>query len=434
VGPRHYFSVLLAALALASPAGAADRFPPSWPPAEGPGDLFVHYGEEHWNDIDGSAVLTRVVADAARFRPALVTMSGDKGDDGTAEQLQEWLKIMQAYDRSGVPWMAGVGNHDGKQATPEQITNEASGVTPLRDITFYKQVFAGRPYPMGDAAPYPGFAPSARAEGDPDGASTHYWIDRGDVRWVFIDNSCYGIQNCDPLQNPPDGQGRTQYEFLEAAASEANAAGKLLFVVMHMPTRDPRDQEQTGTIYRNHVMGKGASPDNQVFEQEAARVGVDAVFLAHIKGQFQYRGQGEIPYYIDGGAGGELYSAGPLGVDYGYWYGFRLLRVHEKRVVTDVVPVVAEGGLRVEGPAELQVGGPAVTFKGFARQPASKSERAVVDRLELRDPDPIPKPSAASVPGWVVWLAPLALVALLVAPRPAPVPKRTLVPAVSLAK
>ena len=57
-------------------------------------------------------------------------------------------------------------------------------------------------------------------------------------------------------------------------------------------------------------MGKGASPDNQRFEVEAESLGIDGVFLGHIKGQFLYRGNGDIPYYIDGGAGGELYSSG----------------------------------------------------------------------------------------------------------------------------
>jgi hypothetical protein len=391
----------------------------SWPPSGGPGHLFVHYGEEHWNDPDGEAVLTKVVADTIRFRPGLVTMSGDKVDDGTAEQLEGWRKIMEAYDRAGIPYMAGVGNHDGKQPTPEAITDLASGSTPLRDITFYKEVFAGRPYPMGDAAPYanPLMAPAARPPDDPLGTSTHYWVDYANVRHIFIDSSCYGIFNCDPLQNPPDGKGRSQYEFLEAAASEADAQGKVVFVVTHMPTRDPRDQRHSTAAQINHVMGKGVSPDNARLEEEAERLGVDAVLVAHIKGQWQYVGRGDIPYYIDGGAGGELYTAGPIGVDHGYWYGFRLLRVDGKRVETDVVPVIAEGGVVVAGPRRLVVGDKPVTFEAFAKQPATKSHRGIVTRLELRDPDPVPRSGGllALGPLWpaVAWLAPLLVVVAL---------------------
>lgn len=38
---------------------------------------------------------------------------------------------------------------------------------------------------------------------DPVGASSHYAVEFGPVRWIFIDNSCFSIINCDPLQSPP---------------------------------------------------------------------------------------------------------------------------------------------------------------------------------------------------------------------------------------
>jgi hypothetical protein len=422
--------VLIAVLlAWAPSAGAATATAP-WPPRTGPGHLFAHYGEEHWNDIDGESVLTRLVDGVVRYRPDLVTMSGDKTDDGTTEKLEKWRDIMAAYDRAGIPYMAGVGNHDGKQATPEPITDAAAGSTPLRDVTFYKQVFAGRPYPMGDAAPYANaaMAPRARPADDPAGASTHYFVDYGNVRWIFIDNSCYGIVNCDPLQNGPDGSGRSQYQYLRDLAGEAGGQGKLVFVVMHMPTRDPRDQEQSYYTSVSHTMGKGGSPDNQQFEQEAEAAGVDGVFLGHIKGQFLYRGQADIPYYIDGGAGGELYSGGPIGVDHGYWYGWRLLRVDAGKVQTDVIPVIVPGGIRVEGPQRLLPGAAAVHYEAFARQPATKSKRAIIEALELRDPDPLPKSTMLALPPWLVWLAPLLLIPVLaLVARAVPRPARVLV-------
>jgi hypothetical protein len=406
--------VVLLALVLA-PAAHAETAKHPWPPADGPGALYAHYGEEHVTDIDGAVVLPKIVEEVVRYHPALVTMSGDKTDDGTTEKLVPWRDVMKAYDRAGIPYMAGVGNHDGKQATPEAITDQAAGSTPLRDISFYKQVFAERPYPMGDAAPYPGLAPAARPAGDPEGAATHFWVDHGNVRWIFVDNSCYGISNCDPLQNPPDDSGRDQYTFLRDAATEAGAAGKVVFVVMHMPTRDPRDQRNAYYTSVNHNMGKGASPDNQRFETEAESLGVDGVFVGHIKGQFLYRGAGDIPYYIDGGAGGELYSSGPLGVDHGYWYGFRLLRVDGTRVTTDVVPVITPGGIEIAGPRALQPGELPVRYEATARQPASKSSRAVVTSLELRDPDPVPRSGDALVVPWrtLAWMAPLLLFVVL---------------------
>ena len=304
-------SLLVCVLLMCAPAAASAA---PWPPLDGPGHLFVHYGEEHWNDADGLTLLPRVVEDSARYRPALVTMSGDKDNDGTVDQLSRWRQIMEVYDRAGIPYFAGVGNHDRK--TPP---GAPPGATPVGDLANYREVFADRPYPFGDAAPYakPMLGPTKRPSGDPPGASSHYYVDYANVRWIFLDNSCYGIVNCDPLQNPPDDSGDTQYEFLERHASAARAAGRHVFVLMHMPTQDPRDQSYADPTSVMHTMGKGTSPDNAELERRAEELGVDAVFVAHIKGQWEYRGAGGIPYYIDGGAGGELYTTGPVGVDHG---------------------------------------------------------------------------------------------------------------------
>ena len=399
-------------LALAPVAHAA-RPPASWPPAGGPGTLLAHYGEEHWNDPDGKAILSQVVADVARYAPALVTMSGDKANNGTPGELEPWLEIMGAYDRVGIPWLAGVGNHDRDLGLGEDAAAELGGVSPAGDLSHYERVFAGRPYPMGDAAPYdaPGFAPRERDPGDAEGAASHFYVDVPGVRIVYIDNSCQSITNCDLLQNPPDAGGLPQYEYLRARAREAKEQGRLVFVVMHQPTRDPGDQLYRKDTAKFHVMAKGATPDNVLFEQVAAEAEVDAVFVAHIKGQFEYRGTGGIPYFIDGGAGGALYTTGPVGTDHGYWHGYRLIRVHDGKWESQAVPVFVAGSLRVEGPGELARGSRA-TFAGFGRQPVA-NHTAKVEALELRDPAPTPRPGPA-LPAAVVWLSP-ALLALLLA-------------------
>ncbi|MEX2196813.1 MAG: metallophosphoesterase [Thermoleophilaceae bacterium] len=375
---------LVLALACAAPAAAYTPEAP-WPPAQGPGALYAHYGEEHWNDEDGLTLLPKVVADVVRYRPAVVTMSGDKANDGNAEELERWREIMRAYDEAGVPYFAAVGNHD-----REAPLGLPGGVSPVADLSNYVEVFAGRPYPFGDAAPYddPALSPKERPVDDPEGAASHYFVDHGNVRWIFIDNSCQSITNCDPLQAPSaqNAAGRPQYEFLERAAGEAERDGRLAFVVMHQPTRDPRDPTYADPISLNHVMGKGISPDNQLFEIVAERAGVDAVFLGHIKGQFLYRGLGGIPYYIDGGAGGELYTTGPVGTDHGYWHGYRLLRVDGDRVETDTVPIVVEDGISIEGPDRVRRG-ERLHLEAFARQPVFH-DPAQVPALELRDPDP----------------------------------------------
>ncbi len=406
MGIRVATCALLAALAFAAPA-SADTTP--WPPLQGPGQLFVHIGEEHWNDADGLTLLPKVVEDSARYKPDAVTMSGDKDNDGEVAQLEKWRDIMAVYDRAGIPYFPGVGNHD-RKAPP----GLPGGVAPNGDIANYERVFASRPYPFGDGPPYPGIGPRERPANDPDGASSHYSVDIGNVRWVFMDNSCWGIVNCDPLQsNPfPDAEGNQgQYDFLEKRAKEASADGKLVFVVMHMPTRDPRDQSYADPTSLNHTMGKGSSPDNADFETDAERLGVDGVFVAHIKGQFLYKARG-VPYYIDGGAGGELYTTGPVGVDHGYWHGFRLIRVDGKQVTTDSVPIFVPGGITLRGPERVDRG-QAVQFEATGMQPVFK-DPAKVPALELRDPDPVPRGS--SLPGGLAsagrWMGPVALLFL----------------------
>ncbi len=386
-------ALLLSLLALIAVAPAAAASAP-WPPPGRSGQLYVHMGEEHWNDDDGLTLLPKVVADSIEFRPDVVTMSGDKANDGRTSELARWRQIMEPYDRAGIPYFPAVGNHDGKQQAPEAITDIAGGVLPQRDLTFYKQVFGDRPYPFGDGPPYRDLelSPRTRPASDPPGASSHYFVDHANTRFIFIDNSCYGIAICDLVQSPrfPDAEGNnSQYEFLERHAGAAKRAGQRVFVVMHMPTRDPRDQAHSTAGRERHTMGKGASPDNAEFERRAEALGVDAVFVGHIKGQWQYRGRGNIPYYIDGGAGGELYSDGPLGTDHGYWHGFRLVRIRNDQVTTDAVPIFVPGGIRVEGSGPMQRG-EVQRFAAFGRQPVFVNKNKV-DALELRDPAPIPR-------------------------------------------
>lgn len=377
--------VLLALLALllvgSSSAAAA---PAMWPPRGGEGSLFAHYGEEHWNDEDGELILPTVVADTIRYRPALVTMSADKANNGTVQQLERWREIMSAYDAAGISYFAGVGNHD--RTSPPGVPG---GLSPVADLSTYQQVFAGRPYPFGDAEPPrdPQFSPRTRPADDPPGASSHYSLDYANVRWVFLDNSCFSIINCDPLQNPPfpDAEGNAgQYDFLRRRAAEATARDMHVFVVMHMPTQDHRPGHTEPTPLP-HTMGEGTSPDNQIFEQVAAEAGVDGVFAGHIKGQWIYSAQG-VPYYTDGGAGGEVY-VGPneeVGVDSGYWHGYRLVRVDGGRITTDTVPVFVRGGITVKGPASVRTGSTA-RFSATGRQPTEHGPR--IEALELRDPD-----------------------------------------------
>ena len=407
---RGGIAAALAALAVAAPAAAYAPDRP-WPPATGPGVLFAHFGEEHWNDDDGLTLLPKVVEDTVRYGPSLVTLSGDKANDGVTAELSRWEEIMAAYDQAGIPYYAAVGNHDRDSFTQ-------GGLPPPGPLSDYVEVFRDRAYPFGDAAPKadPQLSPRERPAEDPDGAASHYYVDYANVRWIFIDNSCFTIGECDAFQAPSaqTRPGEGQFAFLQRVAREAGSEGRHVFVVMHMPTRDPGDQSYRDPIARNHVMAKGATDDNDEFERAAESAGVDGVFVGHIKGQFLYRGRGGVPYYIDGGAGGELYTEGPVGTDHGFWHGYRLIRVDGERIETDTVPIFVPDGIRIEG-ADRVPQGERLHLEAFGAQPVF-NDPAKVPALELRDPQP--RPAAGTATNGLLdagfWLAlPLLLMALL---------------------
>jgi hypothetical protein len=142
-------------------------------------------------------------------------------------------------------------------------------------------------------------------------------------------------------------------------------------------------------------MGKSeAFDDNPRFEEVAERSGVDAVFTAHLKAQVTYMGRGRVPYYVDGGAGGNLHTSGPVGVDHGYWHGYRLVRVSRGRVISDDVPIFADGGITLRGAGVVQRGR-LERYEAFGRQPLSANPTKV-DMLELRDPRPV-RPATGAV-------------------------------------
>ena len=365
-----------------APTAADAKVPTQWPPVAAEGTTFVHFGEEHVDDEDGELILPAVARSSLRFNPVAVLTSADKASDGTAELFGRWRAAMAPFDAARVPYFSAVGNHD-RTAGP----GFPNGIDPFGSLATYQTVFADRPYPFGDAPPVADsrFEPRARPVGDPAGASSHYTVDIANARWIFLDNSCFSLTVCDPQQNPPfpDEGSNGQLEYLANRAAEAKAAGRRVFVVMHMPTQDPRPGHTEPTSSA-HTMGEGVAPDNAQFEAAAASAEIDGVFLGHVKGQWTYEAQG-VPYFTDGGAGGEVY-VGPneeTGVDYGYWHGFRVVHVAEDGTVTsDAVPVFATATLDVKGRKRLTRGKDAL-FSAKGQQPTVHGPDVV---LELRDP------------------------------------------------
>ena len=279
---------------MATPAMAFTPAKP-WPPANGPGVLFVHYGEEHWNDADGETLLPKIVEVAAKYEPKLVTMSGDKDNDGETDQLEKWREIMSAYDDAGVPYYAGVG-----QPRPRRAARRAPGRAAAGQPRALPRGLQAAPLPDGRRAGLRrSEALAARAPGRRSRRRCQPLLRRLRRRaldlhrqLVLADHRLRHASSCRRRRRSPARGSSTSSS---ASPRRARTPGKVVFVVMHMPTQDPGDQSYRDTIARMHTMGKGASPDNGTFESIAAQTGVDGVFVGHIKGQFLYRGRGRRP-------------------------------------------------------------------------------------------------------------------------------------------
>ena len=236
----------------------------------------MHYGEEHWNDADGATLFPKVVEESGRYKPAFVTTSGDKDNDGTVEQLSRWKQILSPYDRLGVPFLPAWATTTARPRPARRPAPPACSPPACRAPGQLQAGVRGPAVPVRRRRPVQGRRLRARAPPTIPPAPPRTTSSNGTVRVIFLDNSCWGLADCDPSQNPafPDAQGnRSQLDYLRKNAGDASRAGKQVFVVMHMPTRDPRDQSYIDPTTFNHVMGKGLSPtgapDNMRFEEAA---------------------------------------------------------------------------------------------------------------------------------------------------------------------
>lgn len=343
--------------------------PVAWPlPADAPTETrfdFVHYGEHHHNEHGGPVVNGEIWRQTNLYEAAFLATSADMATIGSTAELSSFKDYITrgfspvcpasrtpvpCQSRIEVPWFHSMGNHDrGPAAGPGGVASYTNGA--------FRDVFADQNAPFGDGAFPPGFTGSAD---DGPGASTHYYVDRGNVRLIVLDNSCHSFTTCDELtleeeacaghptcprvgQHPPVGPGHahaSQLAFFDAAAADAQARGMLAFAMMHEPTRDPRFPLNVDPISVNHTMNKGASGDSAAFEAIAATRGLDGALFGHIKGNNTYSVLG-VPYFIDGGGGGRPYALNTWSVDFGTYYGYRLFRIDDAAIeATWLVPVL----------------------------------------------------------------------------------------------
>lgn len=328
----------------------------SWPaPPKGNDFDVVHFGEGHWNEGQGPKTMPILVQDVAAFDPEFVLFSSDMADTGTPDRLGCFRMLMEPLVRAGIPWYDSPGNHD-------RVPIAGAGGLVNGSIEVWRDVFSQMPAPWGDG-PLPDRRFRAPKDADGKGASTHYYFDFGPsakpiLRVIVLDNSMHSLTTSDSDQYPAvGGEDAGQLAFLQRVASEASEKGLMTWVVMHQPTQDPRDISNAHPISYNHTMGKGASPDNVLFDVLADQTGVDAVLLGHIQGNAVYS-FGQVDYFIDGGGGGSPYALQDVGADTGYLYGFRVLRAHPGKngwsFRTYMVPLVDQ--LRIKAPTAVKIG------------------------------------------------------------------------------
>jgi hypothetical protein len=371
------------------PHPAAPAAAPAWPPPPAPGSFDIaHFGEAHYNEGQGPLTVPLLVQDLIAYDPDLVAFSSDMADVGNLDRMTCFEEIMSPLQQAGIPWYDSPGNHD-----RTTIGNTFGGV--LADqIGPWRTTFADAPAPWGDGPLPPGVSVPAGEDNDGAGAATHYYLDYKQTRLIVLDNSRHSFGQSDVDQYPavgPLAKDASQLAFLHRTAQDAREKGLLAFVMMHQPTQDPRDQTYAYPISYNHTMSKGATPDNQAFDALAVATEVDAVLIGHILGNAQYE-VADVPYFIDGGGGGSPYTRDRTGVDTGYYYAYRLLRVHDDGFRTYVVPLVDH--LEVTAPATAMTGSE-ITLAATAVQPFDPSlpprfplmPQAAI-RVELRPPAP----------------------------------------------
>ncbi|HYI46305.1 MAG TPA: metallophosphoesterase [Actinomycetota bacterium] len=378
-----------------APAPASNKV--LWPPRPGPGAFDVaHFGEAHWNEGQGPKTMPILVRDIESFDPNLVLFSADIADTGSKDRLQCFRSIMGPIQAAGIPYFSSPGNHD---RLPQVGPGGFFG-----DIAVWREVFADMPAPWGDGdVANDDYRLPEEEPDEGEGAATHYYFDYAPagspaVRVIVMDNSLQSFESSDRDQFPAVGPAQkdvNQLAFLDRVSGDAHAKGLLTFVVMHQPTQDPRDISNVHPSSVNHVMGKGASPDNQAFDLIASRNGVDGVFLGHIQGNATYAVE-ETQYFIDGGGGGSPYAMNSVGTDTGYYYGFRIVRVHEGSTgpgySTYFVPLIDK--IDVAAPKKVAVK-KKIQLSAVATQPfdpdlpprLSGVENAAIE-LQLRQPDP----------------------------------------------
>jgi 3',5'-cyclic AMP phosphodiesterase CpdA len=87
------------------------------------------------NGFDGLGNFRRLVAALGELplRPAFVVVSGDLSNDGSPASYRRLKRAIDESPLAGLPWLVGLGNHDGRAGFREGFLGEAAGRTDAYD-------------------------------------------------------------------------------------------------------------------------------------------------------------------------------------------------------------------------------------------------------------------------------------------------------------
>lgn len=245
-------------------------------------------------------------------------------------------------------------NRDGYD-TFEQMIEQINGIKPVFVIDNGDLVFSGKPnqYRLFDRLTTRMGSTFCTTLGNHDirgnGRETYtmlygppyYSFDFMDSHFIFLDSS--------PGWAEKRAISDEQYTWLENDLKKAN--GKRLFVISHIPPRDPRSnvtkneianyvnqaksgeswaEQKLDSYFENKNMSHGFQDSAEAirFETLMRQYNVDTVYLSHIHSNFEYYEDG-VRYLISGGAGAELLTENS-------YYHYLVARIGDSNTMTMV--------------------------------------------------------------------------------------------------
>ncbi|MCS6861660.1 MAG: metallophosphoesterase [Abditibacteriales bacterium] len=282
---------LMIGLLVSAPAGAD-----SW--------FFIATGDSHLGAARGE-IFAQVVQDVNRRRPDFFVLLGDAVENALP---QNFALLMEACEKLQVPLHYVVGNHDVLMpGQPHSRTN-------------YLKI-------------------RAKISRDAPHDRTYYAFTHKNCRFIVLDTAGvrvgeWGVRVSDPQQ----------WDWLESELKAAQGQFEHIFVLMHVPTRNPLAQLGTN---RNHWFTDRQEADE--FDDLMARYKVDLVLCAHDH-MFEKHEKDGVTYVICGSAGGGIVAPSFLGG----FHNYVEVHVSGKTVTIQVVPILRSLEIQVVGTAGTQ--------------------------------------------------------------------------------